>query len=189
MVLAEASPEADERELMRAIAVDRDRAAFSRLFAQYAPKVKAFLLRGGLQNAVSEELVQDVMLILWRRAETYDPAQASLSTWIYTIARNRRADYFRRSREIGAEATESVEESDPDAATDRIIEQRQQHERLRAAVATLPVEQADVLRRAFFEHKSHSEIASECGLPLGTIKSRIRLAMRHLRGVLEEKDG
>jgi RNA polymerase sigma-70 factor (ECF subfamily) len=171
---------------MRAIAVDRDKSAFALLFDQYAPKVKAFLLRGGLENAVSEELVQEIMLTLWRRADTYDPAQAGVSTWIYAIARNRRIDYFRRTRESGVEVSEIEEEGDPEAATDRIIEQRQQHERLRAALTTLPAEQADVLRRAFFEHKSHSEIAKECGLPLGTIKSRIRLAMVHLRRVLEE---
>lgn len=186
MVAAAAMPEVDERELMRAIARERDRAAFACLFDRYAPKVKAFLLRGGLDSAVSEELVQDIMLTLWRRADTYDPSQAGVATWIYAIARNRRIDYFRRTRDLGAEATEISEEGDPEAASDRIIERRQEHDRLRAALADLPAEQADVLRRAFFEHKSHSEIAKECSLPLGTIKSRIRLAMVHLRRALEE---
>jgi RNA polymerase sigma-70 factor (ECF subfamily) len=186
MVAAVAMPEIDERELMRAIAVERDRVAFARLFDQYAPKVKAFLLRGGLDSAISEELVQDVMLTLWRRADTYDPSQAGVATWIYAIARNRRIDYFRRRRDVGAEAAEISDEGDPEAASDRILERRQEHDRLRVALTALPTEQADVLRRAFFEHKSHSEIAKECSLPLGTIKSRIRLAMVHLRRVLDE---
>lgn len=188
--MAKASPvlEADESALMRAIAVDRDRSAFACLFDRYGPKVKAFLVRGGLDASVSEELVQDIMLTVWRRADTYDAAQAGVPTWLYAIARNRRIDFFRRKREVGIEAAELPDVGDPEQAADRILERCQQFDRLRSAVAGLPAEQTDMLRRAFFEHKSHSEIASECALPLGTVKSRIRLAMVHLRRVLEERE-
>lgn len=180
-------PDPDPADWMRAVASERDRAAFTRLFDQYAPKVKAFFLRGGLENAVAEELVQEVMLTVWRRAGTYDSAQGGVSTWIFAIARNRRIDHLRRTREPTAEAVEFSQGGDAEVATDRLVEARQQHRSLLAAITTLPMEQADVLRLAFFEHKSHSEIAEQSSLPLGTIKSRIRLAMRHLRRILEEE--
>lgn len=170
---------------MRQIAHDGDRAAFVRVFEQYAPKVKAFLVRGGTEPSVAEELVQEIMLTVWRRADTFDAEQGSLSTWIFAIARNRRIDHFRRNQRLGVEAIEFVHGGEAGPATDSLVEAMQEHKSLVAAVATLPEEQAEVLRMAFFQHKSHSEIADSCALPLGTVKSRIRLAMRHLRRVLE----
>lgn len=178
-------PEPEPAEWMHAIAAGRDRAAFARLFEQYAPKVKAFLIRGGTEPSVAEELVQDIMLTVWRRADTFDPSQGSVATWIFAIARNRRIDHLRRNQRVGIEAIEFLHGGEEAVSTDSLVETQQVHKSLVAAMATLPSEQADVLRMAFFQHKSHSEIAEHCDLPLGTVKSRIRLAMRHLRRALE----
>lgn len=178
-------PDPAPADLMRAIASGRDRAAFARLFEQYAPKVKAFLIRGGTEPSVAEELVQEIMLTVWRRADTFDPLQGSVATWIFAIARNRRIDHLRRNQRLAVEAIEFLHGDDTVTPTDSLVENWQAHKSLVAAIDTLPEEQAEVLRMAFFQHKSHSEIADLCDLPLGTVKSRIRLAMRHLRRVLE----
>lgn len=179
------APDDDLADLMRAIAVDRDRAAFATLFDLYAPKLKAFLARGGLDDAIAEELVQEVMLTVWRRGETYDPRQGGLSAWLFTIARNRRIDYFRRTPRPPGEEVDPTLLPEPAASAEGLVAARQSHMSVQAALAVLPDEQAEVLRMAFFEQKSHSAIAAAQGLPLGTVKSRIRLALRHLRRSLE----
>lgn len=184
-----AAPAADDRlhDEMRAIAEHRDRAAFAAIFAAYAPKLKAFLARGGLEDGVAEELVQEVMLTVWRRADSFDPAQGRLATWLFTIARNRRIDHFRRSRRPPGEAVDPLLLPEPPVPADGLVEAMQSHMSLRAALEELPSEQAAVLQKAFFEHKSHSAIATEQGLPLGTVKSRIRLALRQLRRSLQQQ--
>lgn len=170
--------------LLQAVAERRDRRAFGRLFDYYAPKLQAFLMRGGLDAETTEELVQEVMLAVWRRAETYDPHQGSVSTWIFTIARNRRTDHYRRRR--------SAVPVEPDPTTvevtgsaDALVAAKESVISLQTAMKTLSKEHADVLQLAFFEQKSHSTIAQERKLPLGTVKSRIRLALGQLRRSLE----
>ena len=172
---------ADDAALMRAIAERRDRAAFATVFGRYAPRLKAFLVHGGLQSAVAEELVQDIMLTVWQRADRYDPALGGLATWIFAIARNRRIDHFRRTQRLPEEPGDPDLEPDPELAADGLVERQNSHMSLRTALKALPPEQADVLRLAFYEQKSHAVIALERQLPLGTVKSRIRLALRHLR--------
>lgn len=171
--------------LMRSIAVERDRAAFATLFDLYAPKLKAFLAHGGLEHAVAEELVQEVMLTVWRRGDTYDPRQGGLSAWLFTIARNRRIDYFRRTQRPPGDEVDPTLLPEPEPSAEGLFAARQSQISVRAALGILPDEQAEVLRMAFFEQKSHSVIAAEQGLPLGTVKSRIRLALRQLRRTLE----
>ncbi len=174
-------------DLTLAIARDRDRRAFAALFDFYAPRLEAWLIRAGLDAATAEEVCQDVMTTLWRKAALYDPAKATPATWLYRIARNRRIDLARRNRvsliDPGDAAFDVADENavDPDSSVDA----RDREDALRLAMAKLPAEQLDLVRMAFFENLSHSAIAERTGLPLGTVKSRIRLAFGRLRKALE----
>lgn len=171
--------------LMRAIARYQDRRAFGALFDHFAPRVKAYLRRLGAEPSVAEDLVQEVMLTVWRRAEQFDPAKAGVGTWVFTIARNKRIDALRRERRPTFDPTDPafVPEPVPDAAD--AVEQSERGTMLRSAMADLPREQGRLLELAFIEDMSHRVIAEKLDLPLGTVKSRIRLAMRKLRRQLE----
>jgi len=167
-------------ELLAAVAERQDRAAFASLFGHFAPRLKAYIRRYGMEDARAEELAQEVMLIVWRRAALYDPAQASASTWIFTIARNKRIDELRRERRPEIDLNDPALVQDA-AVVDVVIAQNEVGRRLHAAVEALPEEQAVVLRKNFFEDKPHNQIAAELALPLGTVKSRLRLALAKLR--------
>lgn len=170
-----------QEQLLIAVGRDRDKDAFAALFSYFAPRLKSFLLRQGTAPEGVEELVQEAMLMVWRRAETFDPSQASASTWIFTIARNKRIDALRRTRrpELDPEDPALVPEA-PAAADDTVFE-AQRDAVVKQALKALPVEQAELLRLAYFEDKSHGTIAAENGIPIGTVKSRIRLALAKLR--------
>lgn len=174
-------------DLVAAIAADRDRQAFVRLFEHFAPRVKSYLMRLGCQAAEADELAQEALLAVWQKAATFDRQQSSVSTWLFTIARNKRIDAIRRTRrpELDPEDPALVPAA-PEQA-DEILQAAQSAGRLRAAIAELPVDQRELLVLAFFQEKSHSDIAATTGLPLGTVKSRIRLAMQRLRAVIEER--
>jgi RNA polymerase sigma factor (sigma-70 family) len=174
-------------DLVLAIARSRDREAFTVLFDYYAPRLEAFLVRAGAERGSAEEIAQDTMATLWRKADLFDPSKSSLSTWLYRIARNRRIDRMRRDRlDYRDPADLGVDIADDNLvdAADQ-IDGRHREESLRGAIATLPAEQIELVRLAFFEGLSHSEIAEREGLPLGTVKSRIRLAFSRLRRTLE----
>ena len=173
---------------MAAVAERRDRRAFRALFDHFGPRVKAYLLRLGADAATAEDVVQDVMLVVWHRAGQFDRRKAGLSTWIFTIARNRRIDVLRRERRPEIDPEDPALVRDPEDRADDLVETQQANGLLRRAVATLPDEQALLLRQAYFEDKSHSEIALEFDLPLGTVKSRLRLALGKLRGALKDLD-
>lgn len=172
-------------DLITKVAAGRDKAAFAELFDYFAPRLKGYLMQQGADAAAAEEIVQDVMVTLWRKADLFDPAKASASTWLYRIARNRRIDKLRRQRssELDPEDPSLHPAPEPDVAVE--MDARVREERVRAAMTSLPQEQEAVIRLAFFRGLSHSEIADETGLPLGTVKSRIRLAFSRLRQVLE----
>ena len=171
-------------DLLVAVAARRDKAAFATLFSHFAPRLKAYIRRLGMEDARAEELAQEVMLIVWRRAALYNPAQASVSTWIFTIARNKRIDELRRERRPEIDPNDPALVQDPAPAGDLLIAQDEVGRRLHAAVALLPEEQAVVLRKNFFEDKAHGAIATELALPLGTVKSRLRLALTKLRDAM-----
>jgi RNA polymerase sigma factor (sigma-70 family) len=183
----EASLEAD----IGAVAARGDRAAFARIFAFYGPRVKAYLRRLGAEDAVAEDLTQDVMLAIWRRAQQFDRTRAALSTWVYTIARNKRVDALRRERrpDFDPEDPMLVGEAAMAPRGDHFAEAEQARRRVMQAVDQLPKEQAQLLRIFYFEEKPHSAIAEELGLPLGTVKSRLRLALSKLRVTLSGLDG
>ncbi len=176
-------------DLLLAVGRNRDRTAFIALFRDFAPRVKSYLRRLGADNAAAEDLVQDVMLTVWRRAETYDPVKASASTWIFTVARNRRIDVFRRQARPEFDPNDPALQPAPEAASDTRVEVKETGKRLRQAIAELPEAQAVLLRMAYFEDRSHRAMAEVLGLPLGTVKSRILLGMRRLRLVLQPEDG
>ena len=168
---------------LRAVAERQDRAAFGRLFAFYGPRVKAYLRRLGAEDAAAEDMTQEVMLTVWRRAHQFDRARAALSTWIFTIARNKRIDAIRRDRRPDYDPDDPALLEEPDASPrgDEVVEAAQMRRIVLGAVDQLPAEQADLLRIFYYEEKSHSVIAEELGLPLGTVKSRLRLAIGKLR--------
>lgn len=174
-----------QAQLVLAVARHRDRPSFDQLFQHYAPRVKAYFLRLGADNGLAEELMQDVMLIVWRRAELFDPAKAAVSTWIFTIARNRRIDSLRRERRPEIDLADPILVSEAPGA-DAGVNQAQIERRLRSAIAGLPPEQAELVRRSYFNDQSHGSIADELRLPLGTVKSRLRLALAKLRENLTE---
>jgi RNA polymerase sigma-70 factor (ECF subfamily) len=163
-----------------------DRAAFSQVFAHYAPRVKGYLLRLGLDAAQAEEVAQEVMIAVWRKAASFDPCQASVGTWIFRIARNRRIDVFRREQHRALDPDDPSFRPPAETAPDVAVEAADRDARVRAALAELPDDQRALVREAFYEDLSHSEIADKTGVPLGTVKSRLRLAFAKLRLQLGE---
>jgi RNA polymerase sigma-70 factor (ECF subfamily) len=162
----------------------KDRAAFSLLFQRFAPRVKSYMLKLGATPAAAEELAQDTLLAVWRKAESYDPARAGAAAWIFTIARNLRIDAVRRDRIFRVLDGEPPEEASDEPGPDQAVDLAARAGRVREAMKVLPREQAEVLKLSFFEEKPHGEIARDLELPLGTVKSRLRLAMGRLKAIL-----
>ena len=171
---------------IEAVASARDREAFARLFHHFAPRLKAYLIRTGSEPGRAEELAQEAMLTVWRKAETFDRRQSSASTWLFTIARNKRIDAIRRERRPEVDPEDPALVNPPPPSAEEAMGTDQRDARLRAAIRTLPPEQAELLHHAFYEGLTHSEIADAKGIPLGTVKSRLRLAFNRLRKVMEE---
>lgn len=157
----------------------RDKAAFARMFGHFGPRIKGFLIRSGASDALAEEVTQEVMATLWTKAGLFDPSRASLATWLFTIARNRRIDALRKQRRPEPEELFWGPAAEPDQSDVLILQQESR--RLGAALAQLPEKQRHLIERAYYGDLTHTEIAAETGLPLGTIKSRIRLALDRLR--------
>jgi len=174
-------------DLILAIATRQDRAAFAALFRFYGPRVKAFLMRGGSDPEAAQEVAQEALIMVWRKAASFDRARASAATWIYTIARNKRIDLLRRTGRPRIEAEDwlTVYAPEEDDA-DKSVLAGQTYARVKELMAGLSDDQLVVIRKAFFEDKTHTAIAEELSLPLGTVKSRIRLALGRLREKLEK---
>lgn len=177
------APAARWAGLVAAVAKGRDPEAFARLFDHFAPRLHAYLIRLGAP--APEEITQEVMLVLWRKAALFEPEKSSVATWLYRIARNRRIDGLRRDRldlvDLDASAFQSPDATD----LDREADQTGRNRAVRSALTRLPEDQSRLVRLAFFDELSHSEIARSTGLPLGTVKSRMRLAFARLRRALE----
>lgn len=163
----------------------RDEAAFIVLFGHFAPRVKAFLIRSGLNGAQAEDCVQEVMATLWHKSHLFDPSRASVATWVFTIARNKKIDLLRKQRRPEPEDLTWGPEAEPDQADALVLQEQTEH--LGVALASLPNKQRELIEKAYFGDLSHSEIAEQTGLPLGTIKSRIRLALERLRHTMNQK--
>jgi RNA polymerase sigma-70 factor (ECF subfamily) len=175
--------------LIGAIATRQDRAAFAALFEYFAPRIKAFMQRSGVSEANAEELAQETMLVVWRKAALFDPASSGAAAWIFTIARNLRIDAYRRERRGGVIEASDVEiefQIDDSPQPDSRLATSQSEERVRSVLSKLPADQMRVIELSFFEEKAHADIAQILGIPLGTVKSRLRLAMSRLRTLLSE---
>lgn len=169
-------------DLLVIIGEKRDRNAFIRLFEYFAPRVKSFLMKGGLSEDIADELAQETMLTVWDKAGSYNPEKAAASTWIYTIARNKRIDSLRKASNVETQMHEALQITDGNTELpDDMLHNKEQKNALSLAISDLPPEQAELIEKAFFEHKSHNDIAAETHLPLGTVKSRIRLALDRMR--------
>lgn len=174
-------------DLLSRIATERSDEAFRRLFEEFGPRVRSFMMRQGADPALAEELAQETLLAVWRKAGLYSAEKGSPTTWIFTIARNLRADHIRRRR-AWQELTEEQAASIPseEAGPDDMVSERQRRARVQAVLKELPPEQIQVVTLAFIEGLPHGEIAERLSLPLGTVKSRIRLAYQKLRSALED---
>jgi RNA polymerase sigma factor (sigma-70 family) len=179
---------AEWASLVKAVAELRDRGAFTRLFDHFTPRIEAYLMRLGADRATAEEISQEVMVTLWRKAQLFDVTKSSVTTWLYRIARNRRIDAVRRDRMDYYDPMDSTfDEVADDRPPDAFMDLQRREEILRTAIKDLPEEQLALVRLAFFDSLSHSAIAEQTGLPLGTVKSRIRLAFTRLRRTLESQ--
>ena len=167
--------------LIENIASKKDREAFAELFAHFAPRVKGYLMRLGASNGQAEEVTQDAMLTVWRKAHLFDRKKAAASTWIFTIARNRRIDILRQQKYPELDANDPALVPDTPAQADDEVIAEQRGELVRAALDKLPEEQRELVRLAFYNGWSHGQLADETNLPLGTVKSRLRLAFGRLR--------
>ncbi len=178
-------PDKDELSAcLLAVGAGKDIQAFEVLFRHFGPKIRAFMLKRGGNRQQAEELMQETMMMIWNKAVLFDPARGSVSSWIFTVARNVRIDAFRKTNRPEFDPNDPAFVPDPEPAADHVYEAGQEAERLRGALVKLPPEQADLLRLSFYEEISHSAIAERMNLPLGTVKSRIRLAFSRLREIL-----
>lgn len=176
-------------DLIEAIAARQDRAAFASLFRQYAPRVKAFIMRGGADAETAQEVAQEALIMVWRKAASFDRRRASAATWIYTIARNKRIDLARRAGRPVIETEDWLTVFAPEEAdADKSVLAGQTYTRVKELLGSLSADQLVVIHKAFFEDKTHTAIAEELKLPLGTVKSRIRLALGRLREAFEKDE-
>lgn len=190
MSLNNQSDTVDERahlaDCIQRVAGERCKQSFAALFEHFAPRLKTFLIRQGTDEAGAEEIVQDVMLNVWRKAEQYDPRQASASTWIFRIARNRRIDRHRKIRP-DLDPSDQMLQPQPAEQPDITVNRQQIELVVRREISTLPDDQLNLLKAAFYDGLSHAAISELFDLPLGTVKSRIRLAFQKLRRQLSEE--
>ncbi|MEM7178175.1 MAG: sigma-70 family RNA polymerase sigma factor [Pseudomonadota bacterium] len=172
---------AGDEALIGLIGSVQDRTAFTELFHRYAGRIKAFLIRSGASWGEAEEAAQEVMVTIWRKAAMFDPAKAGASTWIYTIARNKRIDLLRRARRPEGLADEPILQGDPVESPEADVAAIGRDALIREAIQALPADQKLVINLAFFSGLTHAEIATALDVPLGTVKSRLRLSFGKLR--------
>ena len=177
--------QAELAALVKSVALDRDRAAFTQLFDYFGPRLQGYLIRLGSDSGTAEEIMQDAMATLWNKAAMFDPEKSAVATWLYRIARNRRIDGLRRDRHDYFDPMDAPEVASDEPNADDKIDLNYKEERIRDVLTHLPPDQLALVRLAFFDGLSHSEIAERMKLPLGTVKSRIRLAFNRLRRGLE----
>ena len=173
-------------DLLQLVAVDRDIDAFRQLFQSYAPRVKSYMMRQGADANTAEELAQETLLTVWRKAALYSGEKGSPTTWIFTIARNLRIDRLRREFPWQELPEGHNETASTDIAPDEAVSETERRIKVQAALATLPEDQHEVVSLSYIEGLSHSEIAERLSLPLGTVKSRMRLAYQKIRDAVEE---
>jgi RNA polymerase sigma-70 factor (ECF subfamily) len=173
---------------LTSVGVVRDRNAFEKLYGYFAPRIKRYMMLHGADEASADDLAQETMVQIWRKACHYDPEKAAAATWIFRVARNLQIDRLRKQRLHEVELTAAhTEQGDEGTGGHERFEKRPDADRLRSMVGTLPDEQLEVVRLAFFEGLSHSEVSHQLSIPIGTVKSRLRLAFGKLRTGMGEK--
>lgn len=173
-------------QLVEKIARNRDKTALSALFAMFAPRLKSMMLRLGLDEAQAEDLVQETLLSVWRKADQFKPGRGSASTWIFTIARNLRIDHARRLSNKPYTVLEDVDVQSDEPSAPARLETSEIVTRVGEALKTLPKDQREVVRLSYLNDMPQSAIAEKLSIPLGTVKSRMRLAYERLRPMLED---
>ena len=189
-VLSVLKPAAKDKELtflIGRIASFKDKTAFSELFKLVGPRIKGYLMKLGSSDVAAEDILQEVMLTVWRKSETFDRSKAAVSTWLFTIARNKRIDMLRKEIRPQLDPLDPMLSPNQEAAADDIYGSNQEAIKISKAIEQLPTDQAVLIKMTYYEDKSHSIIADELKMPLGTVKSRIRLASTRLRKLLEGK--
>lgn len=173
-------------DLVYRIAGNRDESAFRSLFAVFGPRVKAMLMRQGSDAQIAEDIAQEALLAVWRKASLYEAGKGSVATWVFTIARNLRIDRLRRETPFQALDDDRPEEASDAPLPDEALQSGQIQTRVRSVLAGLPPEQVEVVTMAYIEGLSHSDIAQKLRLPMGTVKSRMRLAYHKIRTAFED---
>ena len=170
---------------LRDIGENQDKVAFSNIFRYFAPRLKSYFVKIGCSETQAEEIIQEVMIAVWTKSSTYNREKSSVSTWIYTIAKNKRIDKIRKEKKHNTvESDESLEIPVPSKQEQQILS-TEVSEKIRHSLKFLPIEQAELLKLSYFYEKTHSDIAKDLSLPLGTVKSRIRLALSKMRNLVE----
>lgn len=174
---------ASHEDLLVAVGQRQDRKAFAQLFAYFGPRIKSYLMKHGASDTAAEEILQNTFVTVWEKAAGFNPQKAAASTWLFTIARNKRIDTLRREKYITYDSDTPAVSAAPagGGAPDDAYVDIKAAEKLSAALKDLPPEQSELLQMAYFEDKSHQAIADETNIPLGTVKSRLRLALEKLR--------
>ena len=186
--MRDATSDVTPERLIARIADVRDRAAYAALFTRFAPKLKAFVMGQGLSAQEAEDLAQDAMLNVWRKAHLFDPNKATAVTWIYSIARNLRIDAARRAKRV-RDLPDDLWQGEADKPADQELIDHQSARSVSALIGALPPDQQTVLKMSFYEDLSHGDIAKALSLPLGTVKSRLRLALTRLKTALAVPGG
>jgi RNA polymerase sigma-70 factor (ECF subfamily) len=172
-------------DLLQRIAERSDPAAFRELYEAYGPRVKAYMMRKGADAGTAEDLAQETLLTVWRKAALYAGDRGSMTTWVFAIARNLRIDRLRREVPWQELPEERMAEASGEPLPDEAVAEKERQERVQTALSQLPPDQREVVTLAYLEGLSHSEIAERLGVPLGTVKSRMRIAYQKIRQALE----
>ena len=167
------------------IGKNQDKIAFNNIFRYFAPRLKSFLIKAGSTDSQAEEVIQEVMIAVWTKSSTYDSSKSSVSTWIYTIARNKRIDKIRKEKRHYLSESDEGLEIPVDSTQEKEIFSAQVSNSLKKYMSNLPEEQSKLLQLSYFYNKTHADISAELKIPLGTVKSRIRLALTKMRHLVE----
>ena len=184
-VLKPAAKDQELTTLINLIATRKDKTAFSNLFKLVGPRIKGYLMKLGSNDIVAEDLLQEVMLTVWRKSETFDRNKAAVSTWLFTIARNKRIDMLRKEIRPQLDPNDPMLTPNQEESADNVYGSKQESIKITDAIKMLPEEQSKLIKMTYYEDKSHSIIAKELKMPLGTVKSIIRLASTRLKKLLE----
>ena len=176
----------DNNKLMEKVVANGDKEAFSQLYSHFAPRIKAMMMKMSPDSSVAEEVAQEAMITLWRKAHSFDPNKASLSTWLFTIARNLRIDRFRAKKKDNLDPNEPMLLPSAEPSAEETVFREEESIKVRNCISKLPEDQQEVVGLAFMEGMTHQEIADNLGIPLGTVKSRLRLSFEKLRPMLKE---